>query len=149
MSVADAYRSGKTPTQSGGFSPIVYLKWKRAIALNRDTGAEIWIYDAGTLVTRILLAHDSVFLGDAEGNVHCLDPDTGGLRGRIQTGGGLVSVLLDEGDRILVAAQGGVFALTPSGDLLWAYDSRKFDAALNAEVGLACTFGYAQQPDRM
>lgn len=149
MSTPDAYRTGRTQLRSGGFAPIVYLKWKRAIALDRDTGEEIWIYDAGTLVTRILLAHDSVFLGDAEGSVHCLHPDTGALRGRIQTGGGLVSVLLDEGDRILVAAQGGVFALTPSGDLLWAYDSRKFDSAVGAEVGLACTLGYTQQPDRM
>ncbi|MFO0640197.1 MAG: PQQ-binding-like beta-propeller repeat protein [Polyangiaceae bacterium] len=129
-------------------APVVYLKGQRAIALDRERGEELWVYDAGAQVTRILIAHSSVYLADAEGSVHCLDPVDGSRRGRIQTGGGLVSVLLDEGDRILVAAEGGVFALTPTGDLLWAYDSRAYAPSPLAEVGLACTLGFTQQPDR-
>lgn len=142
-SMSGAYRSG-----SETFAPVVYLKGNFAIALDRETGHELWVYDAGALVTRILLAHQVVYLGDADGRVHALEAETGVPRGVVQTGGGVVSVLLDEGDRILVAAEGGVFALTPTGDVLWAYDSREYSPSLGAEVGLACTLGYTQQPDR-
>ncbi len=140
---SDAYRTG--PVR---FAPVVYLKGSYAIALDREAGHELWIYDAGALVTRILLAHGVVYLGASDGRVHALEAETGIPRGVVQTGGGVVSVLLDEGDRILVAAEGGVFALTPTGDVLWAYDSRAYAPSLGAEVGLACTLGYTQQPDR-
>ena len=144
MSKLGAYRA-QEPLR---IAPVVYVKSFRAIALDRDTGKELWVYEAGALVTRLLLAHGSVYLGDGDGAVHCLEPVTGELRGRIQTGGGLVAALIDDGDRILVAAEGGVFALTPSGDLLWAYDSRHHVGSGLAEVGLACTLGFSQQPDR-
>lgn len=139
---SDAYRASTIRV-----APVVYLKRRRAIALDRDKGEELWVFEAAAIVTRILLAHGSVYLGDAEGWVYCLEPATGNLRGKIQTGGGSVSALIDDGDRILVAAEGGVFALTPSGDLIWAFDSRHHPPSVLAEVGLACTMGFAQQPD--
>ena len=50
MSKLGAYRA-QEPLR---IAPVVYVKSFRAIALDRDTGKELWVYEAGALVTRLL-----------------------------------------------------------------------------------------------
>jgi outer membrane protein assembly factor BamB len=87
-------------------------------------GAIRWrvrIDEEGVRSTPAVGLDGNVYLGSEGGRLHALDPETGQVRWRFQTGGPLrASPVVDAAGRIIVGSQDrSVYALDPRGELLW------------------------------
>lgn len=139
-----SYRVGKT------IEPLVSIVSSLAVALDRDTGRQLWRYQASTRIVRIVYTSDRIFLLDYDCLLHCLRAADGGLLGKVQvddanyTGCALVP---GPNGELYIGTSNCVVALDPTGREMWRF--KHVNVPSSAAAGLAglALPGAVVQPD--
>jgi len=139
-----SYRAGKL------VEPLVSIVSSLAVALDRETGRQLWRYQASTRIMRIVHASERIFLLDYDCMLHCLRAHDGLVLGTIQVDERSsmgCAMLLGPNGELYVGTSNAVVALDPTGRELWRF--KHGDVPGSAASGLAglALPGAAVQPD--
>lgn len=125
-------------------APLVIVG-KKAVALDRTTGAILWEYPAPEVFQRFLIEGTRIFLCDLNGTVHCLDLSTGSVLGVVYTRMRGACALISDGRQLYVgSATGTVVAIDLAGRERWRTQTEV--RAESGLVGLGLSESQ-QQPD--
>lgn len=138
------YRAGRP------IEPLVSIISSIAVALDRDTGQQLWRYEASTRIMRIIHASDRVFLLDYDCVLHCLRAHDGVVLGKVAIDERSYmgcAMLLGPNGELYVGTSHSVVALDPTGRERWRF--KHVDISGSAGSGLAglALPGMVVQPD--
>lgn len=131
--------------------PVLYLAGAIAVALDQETGREMWRYDAqGRRLVRVVYGVERVFFLDADCALHCVRTHDGALVGKVQVDerSNWGAALLMRPDGVLfVATSRSVTALDGEGRTLWKFAHADIPSGTGSGLaGLASPDGVVQ-PD--
>lgn len=135
-----SYRTAPAP------HPLVHIGHATAVALDPETGRELWRFQTKARIARVLLAHESVYLLDMDCHLHCVVAATGALLGTVDvapassTAGAMIAC----DGKLFVATSTNVTALSPDGKVLWSHDAPGGSSLVLAGLALP---GSIVQPD--
>jgi outer membrane protein assembly factor BamB len=130
--------------RSAANAPLLVLS-TQVVALDRQTGTQLWNYEMGTVTRRFAISGEELFVFDSEGWIHCLDVQSGRLIGKVELPLSNANTMLMDGDRLYVSDDFNVIALDRTGRILW--QSRVPTNSSNSLCGLAIPGGSSMQPD--
>ena len=111
----------------GTFSDSGPIPAGKAVALNAETGAIVWEYEAeDAVLTAIAVQHGYVIFGSRDGYVYCLQETDGKLIWQTDLGGPVVSSPAVTPEVVYAATKNGyIYGLsTDSGKMQWEFDTR-------------------------
>ncbi|HRI70899.1 MAG TPA: hypothetical protein PK156_41985 [Polyangium sp.] len=138
------YRVGK-PAE-----PLVCLVSSLAIALDRDTGRQVWRYQASTRLVRIVYATERLFLLDADCVLHCLRVTDGGLLGKVQVDERSYwgcAMLPGPNDELYIATTNSIVALDATGREMWRFKPDNVPSSHGSGLAGLALPGAVMQPD--
>lgn len=138
------YRAGK-PVE-----PLVAVVSSVAIALDRETGRQLWRYEASTRLVRVIHASERIFLLDYDCLLHCLRSLDGQVLGQIQVDESAYlgcAMLLGPNGELYISTSNSVIALDPNGRELWRFKLGKIPGAAGGGLGGLALPGVSVQPD--
>ena len=105
----------------------------RVIAVNADTGEQVWMYElADAVLTAIAFHKGFVYFGSRDGHVYALKADDGQLHWKSSIGNPVVSSPAVTEEMVYVGANnGGIYGIDISnGDVKWWFDTHKIAGGL-------------------
>jgi outer membrane protein assembly factor BamB len=138
------YRDPRPP------EPLVSLLSSVAVALDRDTGKQLWRYQASTRLVRVVYTVDRIFLLDADCVLHCLRLSDGFILGRVKVDEKSYwgcAMLPGRNGELYVATSQSVVALDATGREIWRFKHGDVPGSSGGGLGGLALLEGVVQPD--
>jgi outer membrane protein assembly factor BamB len=139
-----SYREGK-PVE-----PLISIVSSTVVALHRETGRQLWQYQAPTRIVRVVHASERIFLLDYDCVLHCLRAYDGLVLGTIQVDERSYlgcALLLGPNGELYVGTSNSVVALDPTGREMWRFKHGPVSGSSGSSLAGLALPGVAVQPD--